>query len=84
MAVWGPVVSVSSRKQILPRHGLGSSSVHGRFREDLQELSSISAAKLTLEAEEETHSCQVAHVRLEFIHKSHTCSDTLKPAPKLE
>lgn len=32
-----------------------SSSVHGYFREDLQELSSISAAKLTFEAEEETN-----------------------------
>lgn len=28
------------------------------------------------------HSCQVAQVWLEFIHKSHTCSDTLKLAPK--
>lgn len=43
------------RKEILPRCGLGSLSLHGYFWEDLKELSSISAVKLIFDAEEETY-----------------------------
>lgn len=58
--------------------------VHGCVREDLQGLSSSSAAKLTLEAKEETDILHIARVRLELIHKSYTHSDKLKPATKPE
>lgn len=60
---WGSsnVNFLEEKKRILLHRSLSSLSVHGYVGEDLQGLSSISAAKLSLEAEEETHILVKSH-----------------------